>query len=445
MFIFNAIMFNIIDDVDEWMYFLVLGCVIVPTILIILNLFFNRKNTTDLKKKRLKTVIFFLGILTEFIIILIPLIVNRININNIDRTINVLKNDLNRKMIVESNSSNTAIFDNNGNRLVTLKYSSSSLNICDIVISNENNVKQTDQTITILTIEDYNGTWMIDYKGNKIARLYTLFDNRYLGNYYFAKMGYNVKSDRTEYITTLLKLKDKNNNTYKFGDFEVDGYQILVEFDKNKTEDDLELYRGILDYSNNNMFLTNYEKLEDIYKFKKNYYIINKNGESKKLECNNLIFTFDMDDNLAIKQYSNYNIPYYDDDSTGYFDTNGTKFSFNKNYLIVDTTNKYAIIDNKKNFNRYIYFFENKNVEQSEDFRDIQFYDDDFFATYYSFYKIKDNELIQLNDKDDSWLEYKHINYDTNRNIKHILPYDDIYIKDYSTEEITSNDLIYKD
>ena len=39
MFIFDAIMFNIIDDVDEWMYFIVLACIVAPIVLTILILF----------------------------------------------------------------------------------------------------------------------------------------------------------------------------------------------------------------------------------------------------------------------------------------------------------------------------------------------------------------------------------------------------------------------
>ena len=430
MFIFDAIMFNIIDDVDEWMYFIVLACIVAPIVLTILNLIFNRKNI-DINKKIFKTALFFLGILIETVIIIIPIIVNKINLKNINMALKELENDFNTKVIVERYSQETKFYDENGDLIINKQYG---LFTPEYIISHNDNSKK----LTLLITKYNNKICIVDYEGEIITRLYSIFDDIPISHYLDVLKYQNVPSYSDKYIKKMLTLNEKKGNVYKFGSFEKDGYQITVELNESEIESDIELYNRIF---NEESIPTEVEA--KFYKFKKRYYMSNKKGEIKTLDCNNLVFTTDKDGNIAISQYYNNNIPYYDKDSAGFFNINGEKTEINKDYIVIDTTDQYAIIRGIKDYNDYIYFFNNKKIIKLNGYsNNLVYYDNKYIMTDSKMYSLKNNEWGLLSNNEhlkDSFF----INFDIDTNMKYALPYDhfDFYMYN-SRKELIPEDLI---
>ena len=443
MFIFDAISFNKVDDFEEWVYFVVAGCVIIPIVLTILNLIFNRK-TLDLNKSKLKSIILLLGIIIEVIIVIIPVIVNRINLNNIEKVIEELRKESNKKNIVHSYIyDETQFYNEYGNLISNNSYEM--LIDEDITATNKETDKSYFEMITLLMVKENNEIWLVDYDGKKLSKIYKIFEpNEYsfAGNYIkvlnkkgYEKIPYSYL-DREKSIS----LTYQNGNIYKFGNMENNGFQILVELNENEIEDDTDLYKKILSYYSdwNSIDTENSNKLENIYKYKKSYYIIDKVGKQRKLECNNLIFGLnDFGDNIIIRQYYNGYIPFYDSDSSGFFNTEGEKKQLNKKYIVKDTTDKYAIVYNIKNEEDYIYLFDNDRIiqindrEYKESYLDkneILFYDNNYIVTYTKTYIFKDTVIKEISNDNERITKYKFINLDINPYQKQISPYNYIDI-----------------
>lgn len=189
MYIYEFIMIFLISSNinEEWIINTFFIFTILPISLIIVNLIINKKNT-DTKKKKIKTILFILGIVAEVIIISIPIIINRININNIEKTISILKNDINKKPIVTQYSDLCNFYDEEG-KLISEK-SFDLVTICDIKVEDENNITQ---TVTIIVVEHNNQIWIVDYTGKKITRLYDLFEGISCFKYdYFRSQGFDT-------------------------------------------------------------------------------------------------------------------------------------------------------------------------------------------------------------------------------------------------------------
>ncbi|HCC04409.1 MAG TPA: hypothetical protein DEP51_06135 [Clostridiales bacterium] len=443
MFIFDAIMFNIIDDVDEWMYFIVLACIVAPIVLTILNLIFNRK-ITDLINKKYKKVLFIFGVIIEFIIVIIPIIVNRINLNNIEKLIEELRKEPNKKNIVQSyDYQGTRFYNEYGELLSDNSYQL--LTAEDITASNDENNKSYFEMITLLMVNEKNEIWLVDYDGKKISRIYRLFESNedsFARNYIniLNKKGYEKIPYSYLDSEKSIPLTYQNGNIYRFGSVENNGYQILVELNENEIENDLDLYKKMISFNTdlNSADTENSKKLENIYKHKKNYYIIDKEGKQRKLECNNLIFDLNnFRDNIIIRQYYNGYIPYYDNGSSGFFNTEGEKRQLNKNYIVKDTADKYAIIYNIQNDEDYIYLFDNNKFLQINDNEykelywgknEILFYDNNYIVTYTKTYILKDTMIKEISNNNNRITKYKFINLDINPYQKQISPYNYIGI-----------------
>lgn len=443
MVIFDAISFNKIDDFEEWIYILVVACVVIPIILTILNLVFNRK-IQDLKKSKLKSIIFLLGVIIEVVVIVIPVIVNRININNIEKLIEELRKESNKKCIVLSyNYYETEFYNEYGNLISNNSYKL--LIDEELTATNVETDKSYFETITLLMVMENDEIWLVDYNGKKVSKIYRLFESNedsFAKNYIniLNKKGYEKIPYSYLDSEKSIPLTYQNGNIYRFGSVENNGYQILVELNENEIENDLDLYKKMISFNTdlNSVDTENSKKLENIYKHKKNYYIIDKEGKQRKLECNNLIFDLNnFRDNIIIRQYYNGYIPYYDNGSSGFFNTEGEKRQLNKNYIVKDTADKYAIIYNIQNDEDYIYLFENNKIIQINDSEynelywgknEILFYDNNYIVTYNKTYILKDTMIKEISKDNSRITNYKFINLDINPYQKQISPYNYIDI-----------------
>ena len=213
-------------------------------------------------------------------------------------------------------------------------------------------------------------------------------------------------------VGRVLSLNNQLQDTFRFGTLEEEEYQIVVELNKNELETDTDLYRRINSEYLSGLSYEQRELLDSIYKYKKNYYLIKKNGQKIKLECNNILFTFNFFGDIAINLCGNMGIPFYDNDATGFFDKNGKKIAFKKDYIVEFIRNEYAIIYNYKNNNYYAYILDNgKSINLNTD--KIKFYGDRYIATASDVYILKNNEFKQLN-KNSYFTDYKLINMEIN-------------------------------
>ena len=447
MFIFDAMIIVVIDDVEEWMYFIVCACTIIPLVLTILNIIFNRK-ISDSSKTKKKSIVFLLGIIVEVIIILIPIIVNQININNIEKVIHVLENDSSERIVVRTYDE-IKICDLEGNIINSLNYKL--IDTLDIENTNKKIANNSNHEINIMFVRVDNQVWLVDYNGKLLERIYCPLENRYYkffipGIYEKAltKRGYRKTSNNYERINNFISLNYHKDNIYKFGSIEENGFQIIVEINENELENDTELLKKIeATYNNYSYYNENISKIKNIYKYKKNYSIVTKSGEVKKINCNNLIFSLNSSDELEIKQYSNNYIPYFDKDSSGFIDVNGKKSGFKKDYIVLDTMDKYAIVYNLQNSKQYIYIFDNNNViELKNDAK--EYYDNKYIITGDNFLIFKDNKIINLVDKEESLYDYEFINYDK-KYIQYVSPYNDIDIYYEESDEIVEPNLVYNE
>ena len=151
------------------------------------------------------------------------------------------------------------------------------------------------------------------------------------------------------------------DNYLKFTDSNKE-ISIEIEIDKTQMENDssfLELlenyYAGDNGYQLNEISEIKGIDLETIYRYKKNYYLTYKNNERVKLECNNLLIDYSEGyGSYILFMYNNWNIPFYDEQESGFYDLEGKKYTTNKHYLIYNTFDKYYILYNKLSDYYYI-------------------------------------------------------------------------------------------
>ena len=196
MFIIDIIALYNIDSLKEFGIIIFLVCLFFPIILSIINLIINRKNQ-DLTKRKNKKIIFWLGIIMELSLITTPFIINKINLKNFETALDFLENEGNKESIVFYNAQNVQFFSNNGEvinekKLALLNNGDASYTI-DRIKTNK------DKTLVILLSMENNEIWIVDYLGEKVSRLYNLFQNATLfKNSFFElieKKGFKVISN----------------------------------------------------------------------------------------------------------------------------------------------------------------------------------------------------------------------------------------------------------
>ena len=415
MFIFEIITYIELDNLDDLIIKISWASIIIAIVFSIVNLVKNKKNK-DLQMQKYKITLFILGLLIEIIIVIIPCIFTIINLNQFKKALNEIKNDQNKRIVLSDNLFNGSRFlDEEGTEIDVNQYRL--LPILDRQIELDSNHK-----ISLIMAEEDNKVWIVNYSGKKIARIFTLFEdkdsfaNKFLwflnDNGYKLITSFERRYKENEENKYLLCLKEKINNIYKFGNMEENECQIIVKLNKNEMENDFDLYSKINYQYGYFISDEEMELFKDFYKYKKNYIIITKNGESNEIKCNNMIFTIDTEGKIAIRQYSNYYIPYYDKNSSGYFDTNGEKKSFKKGYLVETITENYAIINNLDSEKFFVSKFDDNKVV-SLDGDQIRYCDNKFIITNEALYMLKENEIIRLNGR--YLFNYEFINMNINK------------------------------
>lgn len=389
MFIINAIIIICSYEmyIEDVFFYIVCGFTI---ILAIINLSINIKNQ-DISVKRYKTLLFILCIILYVLAILIPITITKINMNNFKKAIEILdKQPKEERIIYNSGFNKCKFYDKEGNLKNSYTYT----------VYSESEYSINSHTAKILIVKENGKYWIVDYNGKKLFRVYNLISNEFNLIYYkYKDSGQNVYFDD---LCNTLKISEKLENSYTFGNFEDNNYKILVEINKDEEESDkefIEKYKLKLKTKYTSWYSYDEESdyVDEIYKYKKNYYLITKDGEKKKLDCNNLIISFDQNDNLEICIYSNGYIPYYDENTNGYFDINGNKIENKNGDFVYDVTDKYEVYYDELIDNFFIRCFKDEKLINLYT-NSIRLYNQNVIITDSDLYVIKNNELNKISD-----------------------------------------------
>ncbi len=360
-------------------------------ILSIVNLVLNRKNV-DTNKKIYITILFIILLFVYILITSIPNIFVRLNIKQFENVASILCEENDTKIIIYQEENNCKIFDNNGNIVSDKNYEY--IKSYPIFVNNKK--------VDLIGVKDKTGLWIINYKGEKVKKFYTLFENskNFLDRFVFAlqEWNYKIAKNNDNYLKsqtymTLDKSKSTKNQVY-FNNLDTN-VTLLVEFNYNEINDNtfFDLYKIYLEEKYDENVISNYE---DLYKYKKTYYLINNlTRENVQLDCQNIIFSSDSNGSLSVSLYSNGYIPYYDEDFNGYFNLNGDKFSFNNKYVVYDTLENYQIVKDTTTKDYYVIPY-NQNDELINIGSHINKYGNDFIDTYFYTYIINNNLVKQL-------------------------------------------------
>ena len=296
---------------------------ILAIILSIIILVANRKAEDSLKSKSFIISICF-TILIEIVFCAIVLIFASINKANIEKAMKILSEDPKKQIITyewidNNNETNCDFYNSNGQLISSKKYK---------ILYKNSYQTQTQNIVNVLIVNESNKTWIVNSEGEKIIRLFNMFEDVEKSSSFYLASNNIIKELDYEYLgisnykkINLLKLQKSDNNSFLFGDFSIDGYQLNVVLNNNELETDTKLqkiyYEQISWYNNHHSTKYSEEQLDiinNMYKYKKYYYLISKSGERKRIDCNNIFFTFDNQRELAVWTYSNMCIPFYDNE-----------------------------------------------------------------------------------------------------------------------------------
>lgn len=389
---------------------------IISIVLSIINLVFNKK----LEESGSKAIIIFFVIIAiiECGIILVPVIMNNININNLENALEKIKKaEYVKTYTYETDDGKTVFIDENANKIAEKDYT---------IANYETTIKIDNKDIPLGFAKNKDGKFLIiDCKGDILFELCSnIFGDE--------NDSYKVASDFFGYIFNKKKFgiqfSDKNldfneDKAYEFAlyryqmsnvqDFENDTTSEYMYFWNSGYNNDkvIQIELTNLPYENTelaNTYLNNV-KLEDLsaskdinlynnaynliqkfYTHERNYYLIDlKTNKRMKLDCENLIYSpyYDESNNLIerVLLYTYGEIPFYDGESTGYFDFTGKKYEIQNDYIIQDTSATFNIMLNKNNNRTYAV---NKEVEQ-------YILEYPYLKVYNNFYVIYDKNLNQ--------------------------------------------------
>lgn len=389
---------------------------IISIVLSVINLVFNKK----LEESGSKAIIIFFVIIAiiECGIILVPVIMNNININNLENALEKIKKaEYVKTYTYETDDGKTVFIDENANKIAEKDYT---------IANYETTIKIDNKDIPLGFAKNKDGKLLIiDCKGDILFELCSnIFGDE--------NDSYKVASDFFGYIFNKKKFgiqfSDKNldfneDKAYEFAlyryqmsnvqDFENDTTSEYMYFWNSGYNNDkvIQIELTNLPYENTelaNTYLNNV-KLEDLsaskdinlynnaynliqkfYTHERNYYLIDlKTNKRMKLDCENLIYSpyYDESNNLIerVLLYTYGEIPFYDGESTGYFDFTGKKYEIQNDYIIQDTSATFNIMLNKNNNRTYAV---NKEVEQ-------YILEYPYLKVYNNFYVIYDKNLNQ--------------------------------------------------
>ncbi len=381
---------------------------IIIVICSIVNLVKNRK-VEQTSKKIYALVIFVFFIISSIAIGISAKFIHSGNIKNFDEALAILQNQENiDTYTVEMYDTKEWIFVNNdGKELNRKKY--------DNIFGSFFEYKMGEKVIKFAWGEMNKNIVLIDATGETVCKIKGLKDELKLDEFmrdiiksqnYDLELLPNTTSISIPKYNYLEKYNEINkkfedNEMYKYSYFRNDKFtnNVLQIVIKDELETDSELINNYTKFNNEYNgydYYRDVDKIEEFYKYKKEYYLIDFNNNLKtKLECNNLIYdaeAFDSDEETIEKiiLFTNGNIPFYDKTENGCFDQEGQKISVKPNYLLYDTTDEYIAIMDRATKNTHLL-----SNETREEIKQL----DGILIKYNGFYILrsnKDNEIKLL-------------------------------------------------
>ena len=368
-------------SMTESSFYMFLFAGVITIGLSIFNLVINRK-LEQKKKSKIILILFILILIINVLAIVVPVIKNMININNLEQALSKIEQNEELETCVFKKGDKYIFIDQNGNKVSENDY--------DEISIYPRQLKIQDKTITVRCAKKGNKIYIINSKGEKLFELCNdmigeLVDKdwnaddifSYFWLYITENEIFGISADDTylgfkeykenenvlnKYNEDMSQYEDSENEDIEYKYFQNKEFSeniLQVVINKRKTEKDEKLkniYFKISKFvnahsSNSQQNMDIYDIIQEFYTYKKEYYLINPNDNTKKqLECNNLIYQAYYDINNELQEnilvYETGEIPYYDNEETGYFTLDGQKNTINSKYVIQEITGKYIIAMN---------------------------------------------------------------------------------------------------
>ena len=420
---------------DSFMMFIFVSCIVIG--LAIANLILT-KNLEQKKKHKVILILFILMNLLQASCIIIPVVMNMINLKNLQNAINILQQSENIETYMYNKAGKTVFIDEKGNQIAENEYD----------ISREAIVlKIDDKIIELRYVEGNDKLFVINSKGETIFELCTDFLGRMVEPEYISNR--KVAENFFEYVTENQKFGiepvyaflgfDKYQADQKalyqyeadmheyeeveedveyiyFKNEEITNNILQVVVEKNQKEINTAFYNlyleshGLESASNTYEAMSKvYDAIENFYQYKKQYYIIDTENHTKKqLECHNLLYEAYCDEQDKLQErilvYENGYLPYYDTEESGYFDENGEKNHISNQYLIQDITEKYIIVIDKNTAEIKVYDRQTNAI--TAEYQELKVYKNFYVTVTYD----KGTEEYTIRNKNlDSIIQYKRI------------------------------------
>lgn len=400
----------------------------VSLILSIINLIFS-KQLTENRRTKIPIILFSIFIIIESFLIITPIIMFMININNLKNSLSKLQEEKNLETYVYKKDDIYIFLDNKGNKITTKDY--------DEVFTQAYpggflyNLKVNNNVANLGVAKKSNKVIIINSQGEEIFTLCNLFDDYFIVatdfmNYVVRNKKFEIQMDtetlsnsnytRSENILQRYIESDKETNdlfeeneNYEYMYFKNNKISLQVVIKNDEKEEDSKLAKYYTELSFNEELNRDVDKIEEFYRNKKEYYLLDiNNGTRRQLECNNLIYEayYNEQNKLCetILLYSDGSIPFYDTEESGYFEETGEKVGINTSFLIEDVNEDYRIIINKETGATYFMSVQTGKVEKQ--IEDTLFIYNNFYIKSTSEeddeYKLLDrnlNEIITSQDK----------------------------------------------
>lgn len=345
--------------------FAIIICILIPAILSILNIIFNRKLEYSSKRKIPIVIIIIITLLNATYSTFIIIIYNE-DVNNLESSLYLMENETNEKTYVINEGNKISFMDEEWNKIAEKNFESfnnnyscffsvnnNPINVANAKIDGDNALINTKGEVLLKTKNQTIGfiSNMI-LKGKYKIKQYTQDTNLQA-----TTVDYNVLD---KYLETNKKYEDNKEYSYMYYKNSKFSNKILQVVTTNELEEDNSMSDIFDNYYLN--YDINIDKTKDFYKYKKLYYLIDfENDIRTQLNCNNLIYLA-LDNSEKIALLSNGNIPFYDSKETGFFDNSGKKISLSQPYLIYDCTDKYIIVIDRNSYKTLLVSNETGNI-----------------------------------------------------------------------------------
>lgn len=337
----------------------------VVVILSVINLIINRKKEEN-KKCEFPMIIFIIFMIVESAMIVLPIILNIMNFNNLEKALIKLENEENIETYLYKENNDYVFINKDGKEIAKKRYD-------DFIVGGSDGepgfkrITIKNKIIDIGIARIGKRISIINSQGEELFALYNVVDEDYYEvglDFLFRAMslkGWDLRFAGIKRYTEKNNnvLREYNENNIIFEENKEDEYMyfknpdimdkvLQVVIKQDKLNEDVNLLE------NNEETDYNDEETENLVTIKKEYYLLDFEEETKiPLECNNLIFEnyYDEEDEEERKNillYSNGTIPFFDVNETGYFKKDGEKVVADKGYIIENINDKYIIQKEKE-------------------------------------------------------------------------------------------------